>query len=186
MVEPSNVNLVTLTVDITRAYLNHNQIAASELPAVIEAIHAAFEKASQPAAIDASPPEPAVSVRASVKPDYLICLEDGRKLTMLKRYLRTRYNLTPEEYRARWGLPRDYPMVAPAYSSRRSTLARASGLGRNPVVEPEPSSQAPNSPEHEAPRAISSSAAATSDIMSPASDVVPVSQTPVSTPEAID
>jgi len=134
MVDRSDLSLVTLTVDITSAYLNHNRVATAELPAVIESIHSALEKTREPAP-SAVLPEPAVPIRASIKADYLVCLEDGRKLKLLKRYLRTQYNLTPDEYRAKWGLPRDYPMVAPSYATHRASLAQMSGLGRKPTTK---------------------------------------------------
>jgi len=134
MVNRSDLSLVTLTVDITSAYLNHNRVATTELPAVIESIHSALEKAREPTPSTVLP-EPAVPIRASIKPDYLVCLEDGRKLKLLKRYLRTQYNLTPDEYRAKWGLPRDYPMVAPSYATHRASLAQTYGLGRKPTTK---------------------------------------------------
>ncbi|WP_454882602.1 MucR family transcriptional regulator [Sphingomonas oryzagri] len=125
-----NEELLQLTAEIVTAHLSHNKVGAADLPALIQATHAALEKASAPAEPEAPAPEPAVSIRASVKPDYIVCLEDGKKLKMLKRYLRTNYNMTPEEYRAKWNLPRDYPMVAPDYAETRRTLAKTIGLGR--------------------------------------------------------
>ncbi len=98
-----------------------------ELPHLIRTVHEALERPDQAAS---SPPEPAVPIKKSVKPDYVICLEDGRKLKMLKRHLRTSYNMTPDEYRRKWGLSSDYPMVAPKYAARRSELAKKIGLGR--------------------------------------------------------
>lgn len=144
MIDKSNLNLVTLTVDITSAYLSRNAVATSELLAMIESVHAALEKAGEPALPEAPTLEPAVPVRVSIKPDYLICLEDGKKVKMLKRYLNTRYNLTPQEYRARWGLPSDYPMVAPSYAARRAELARASGLGRKATTVTEQQADSEN------------------------------------------
>ena len=103
---------------------------ASELPALINSVHQALTQLGRPIIHDNKQQEPAISVRKSVTPDYIICLEDGKKFKSLKRHLHTRYNMTPSEYRAKWGLPSDYPMVAPSYSAARSNLANAMGLGR--------------------------------------------------------
>jgi predicted transcriptional regulator len=134
MTNGPNLDLITMTVDITSAYLNHNSVATAELPAVIESIHAALDKARRPDVPEAPALVPAVPVRASIKPDFLICLEDGKKLRMLKRYLRTQFGMTPQEYREKWGLPRDYPMVAPSYATHRATIAKTIGLGRKPAT----------------------------------------------------
>lgn len=123
---------VQLTADITAAFLSHNAIAAAEVPGLIESVHGALAGLGQPPVPEVPELVPAVSVRASVKPDYLVCLEDGKKLKMLKRYLRTHHNMSPEEYRARWGLPDTYPMVAPNYANVRRDLAIKIGLGRSP------------------------------------------------------
>ena len=131
----NNADLVALTADIAAAYLGANKISPSEVAALISSIHGALAGTTAPAVPDAAPQEPAVSIRSSIKQDYLVCLEDGAKLKMLKRYLRTRYDMSPEDYRAKWGLPRDYPMVAPAYAETRRGLAQASGLGRKKPVE---------------------------------------------------
>ena len=125
-----NEDLLQLTTEIVTAHLSNNMVSTADLPAFIQATHAALQKANAPAEPEALAPEPAVSIRASVKPDYIVCLEDGKKLKMLKRYLRTNYTMTPDEYRAKWNLPRDYPMVAPNYAETRRTLAKAIGLGR--------------------------------------------------------
>lgn len=130
-------DLVELTADIAAAYVGANTISPTEVAALISSIHSALAGTTLPAVPDASPQEPAVSIRSSIKHDYLVCLEDGAKLKMLKRYLRTRYDMSPEDYRAKWGLPRDYPMVAPAYAETRRGLAHASGLGRKKPVEEE-------------------------------------------------
>jgi predicted transcriptional regulator len=128
--ENSKSELVELTAEIAAAYVENNAVPAADLPALISSIHRAL------ANIDAPPPPaepvrtPAVSVRKSIGEDYLICLEDGRKFKSLKRHLRTKYNMSPEEYRAKWGLPRDYPMVAPSYAKARSDLAKQMGLGQ--------------------------------------------------------
>jgi predicted transcriptional regulator len=123
------LNLLDLTTEIVASYAGNNAIAASELPNLIQRVHAALAGATTPAET-AETPVPAVPIKKSVTPDYIICLEDGAKLKMLKRYIRTRYNLSPEEYRRKWGLPSDYPMTAPNYSATRSQLARDIGLGQ--------------------------------------------------------
>lgn len=127
-------DLITLTAAIVSAHVSHNNVPPSDLPALIQSVFAALEASATPPA-EIVAPEPAVPVRASIKQDYLVCLEDGAKMQMLKRYLRNRFNLSPEEYRARWGLPRDYPMVAPAYAERRRVLAKKIGLGRSSGAE---------------------------------------------------
>ena len=129
----NDTDLIGLTADIVSAHVSHNNIPTTEVPALIRSVYEALGRAGQPE-IKAEPaPEPAVPVRLSIKPDYLVCLEDGKRLKMLKRYLRTNYNMTPDEYRAKWGLPKDYPMVAPSYREARSTLAHQIGLGRKPA-----------------------------------------------------
>jgi len=122
--------LITLTTDIVSAHLSNNSVPVDAVPGLITSVYAALANLGEKAEPVSSRPEPAVSIRASVKPDYLICLEDGKKLTMLKRYLRTNFNMSPEEYRARWNLPADYPMVAPNYAEKRRELAKKIGLGR--------------------------------------------------------
>lgn len=124
--------LITLTSDIVAAHVSNNDVAVAEMPSLISSVYAALAGLGAPAQPVEVRPEPAVSIRSSVKPDYIVCLEDGKKLQMLKRYLRTNYGMTPEEYRARWGLPADYPMVAPNYAARRRDLAKNIGLGRKP------------------------------------------------------
>jgi len=124
--------LVTLAADIVTAHVSNNSVAISDLPQLIRNVHGALAGLSQPVAEPIVKQEPAVSIRASIKPDYLVCLEDGKKLKMLKRHLMTHYQMTPEDYRAKWGLPADYPMVAPNYSEKRRILAKAIGLGRKP------------------------------------------------------
>jgi len=126
----SDNDLINLTADIVSAHVANNNVPAAELPGLIQTVYAALEKTSRPAETETPKAQPAVSIRASVRNDYIVCLEDGKKLKMLKRYLRTNYNMTPEEYRAKWGLPRDYPMVAPAYAEQRKDLAKKIGLGR--------------------------------------------------------
>ncbi len=124
-------NLIELTADIVSAYISNNTISAADLPALIDEVHAALHKtASGPAEPEPEPLKPAVSVKKSVTPDYIICLEDGKKFKSLKRHLRTHYDLSPEEYREKWSLPVDYPMVAPNYAKARSQLAKKMGLGQ--------------------------------------------------------
>ncbi len=123
--------LITLTADIVSAHVSNNSVAVSDLPLLIGNVHSALtelEGAEKPE----EKPEPAVPVRSSIKPDYIVCLEDGKKLKMLKRHLMTSFGLTPDEYRQRWGLAADYPMVAPNYSDTRRKLAKKIGLGRKP------------------------------------------------------
>jgi len=124
--------LITLTSDIVAAHVSNNSVSVGDLPALITNVYGALASLGQTAPVVEAPPEPAVSVRSSVKPDHIVCLEDGKKLKMLKRHLMTHYNLTPEQYRARWNLPADYPMVAPNYAEKRRELAKKIGLGRRP------------------------------------------------------
>lgn len=123
--------LLALTTEIVSAHVSNNDVAAADLPGLIEQVHASLARVASGnvGETPAARPAPAVAIKKSVTPDYLVCLEDGKHLTMLKRYLSTNYNMTPDEYRARWGLPSDYPMVAPNYSARRSELAKQIGLG---------------------------------------------------------
>ncbi|KWV93365.1 MucR family transcriptional regulator [Erythrobacter sp. YT30] len=124
--------LITLTSDIVAAHVSNNEVTVEDVPELITSVYGALSHLGGPDEEEEAPPEPAVSIRASVKPDYLVCLEDGKKLKMLKRYLRTNYDMSPEEYRARWNLPADYPMVAPNYAEKRRDLAKKIGLGRKP------------------------------------------------------
>jgi predicted transcriptional regulator len=121
--------LVTLTADIVAAHVSNNSVAVSDLPVLISNVHTALTGLNKPVAAPEVKQEPAVSVRSSIKPDYIVCLEDGKKLKMLKRHLMTHYQMTPEQYRAKWNLPADYPMVAPNYAEQRRTLAKKIGLG---------------------------------------------------------
>lgn len=126
-----NENLIGLVADIVSAYVSNNSVPAGELPALIATTHAAIAGLRlAPAAPVEEKLTPAVTIKKSITPDFLICLEDGKKFKSLKRHLRTAYNMSPEEYRSRWGLPADYPMVAPAYAEARSTLAKKMGLGQ--------------------------------------------------------
>jgi len=131
MVELSEMQetYITLTADIVAAHVSNNSVAVNDLPVLIANVHAALAKLDTPAPEPEVKQEPAVSIRASIKPDYVICLEDGKKLKMLKRHLMTHYQMTPDQYRAKWGLPADYPMVAPNYAEQRRTLAKKIGLG---------------------------------------------------------
>src|SRR5690606_24874369 len=123
--------LVTLTADIVSAHVSNNSVAVGDVPTLIKNVYNALT-GLEIETTEESAPEPAVSIRASVKPDYIVCLEDGKKMKMLKRHLMTQYNMTPEDYRARWNLPADYPMVAPNYAEKRRALAKEIGLGRKP------------------------------------------------------
>ena len=122
--------LITLTADIVSAHVSNNSVAVSDLPVLIQNVHNALSGLSSGGEEIVAKPEPAVSIRSSVKPDFIVCLEDGKKLKMLKRHLKTRYDMTPDEYRKRWGLADDYPMVAPNYAAARSDLAKRMGLGQ--------------------------------------------------------
>ena len=127
-----NEMLITLTSDIVAAHVSNNNVAVDDVTALITNVYGALASLGQPVVVEEKMPEPAVSIRASVKPDYVVCLEDGKKLKMLKRHLMTHYNLTPDQYRARWNLPADYPMVAPNYAEKRRELPRRSALGVSP------------------------------------------------------
>tara|TARA_R110002020_G_scaffold39991_9_gene118352 strand:+ start:1015 stop:1440 length:426 start_codon:yes stop_codon:yes gene_type:complete len=122
--------LIELTAEIVAAYVSNNSVAANDLPNVISQVHMALGGATTPMEEVVEKPKPAVSVRRSIQNDYLICLEDGQKFKSLKRHLMTHYGLTPEQYREKWELPADYPMVAPAYAEARSRLAKEMGLGQ--------------------------------------------------------
>src|SRR3954469_19577885 len=123
---------IELAADIVSAYVSNNSLPTSELPALLNSVHAALA-ATAKGQIQEPPPTlvPAVSIKKSITPDFIVCLDDGKKFKSLKRHLRTTYGITPQEYRRKWGLPADYPMVAPNYSQSRSALAQAAGLGQN-------------------------------------------------------
>ena len=121
--------LVTLTADIVSAHVSNNSVAVNDLPVLIQNVHGALTGLGIRVEEPELKPEPAVSVRSSVKPDYIVCLEDGKKLKMLKRHLMTHHKMTPDEYRTKWGLTPDYPMVAPNYAEQRRSLAKKIGLG---------------------------------------------------------
>jgi predicted transcriptional regulator len=131
-------DLIALTAEITAGYLRGNPLAVASIPEVINLIYGTLRQVGQPVAPEKEPQRPAVPIRKSVTAEYIVCLEDGRKLKMLKRHLRSTYGMTPDEYRAKWNLPADYPMVAPAYAEKRSEFAKSIGLGRSrPEPEPE-------------------------------------------------
>ncbi|MCB2102602.1 MAG: MucR family transcriptional regulator [Rhodobacterales bacterium] len=126
-------DILRMAVDVVAAYVAQNSVPAAELPDVIQTVYGTLDNLNgAPAEAPAEPQKPAVPVRRSVADDHIVCLEDGKKLKMLKRHLRTTYDMTPEEYRAKWNLPPDYPMVAPAYAKQRSEFAKKIGLGRKP------------------------------------------------------
>lgn len=122
-------DLVQATVDIVAAHVSNNALAVDDVPGLIEGVYATLVSLGSPAQVEEVAPEPVVPIKKSITPDYLICLEDGKKLKMLKRHLKTAYDMTPDEYRERWGLAADYPMVAPNYAKQRSELAKSIGLG---------------------------------------------------------
>jgi len=131
MGKDSEDDILKLVTEIVSAYVSKNPVAAHELPGIIKNVHATLGGfAGEASGRTALPRAPAVSVKKSVQPDYIVCLEDGKRLKMLKRYLRSRYKLSPSEYRERWNLPPDYPMVAPNYAQKRSDFAKKIGLGK--------------------------------------------------------
>jgi predicted transcriptional regulator len=121
--------LMVLTTNIVSAHVSNNSVAVADLPRLIQDVHDTLANLGQSSMAEPERPMPAVPIKKSVMPEYLVCLEDGKKLKMLKRHLKTAYNMTPEDYRERWGLPSDYPMVAPSYAKQRSRLAKQIGLG---------------------------------------------------------
>ena len=127
--ESKQDDLLALTTEIVAAHVSNNTVAVSDLPLLINQVYQSLSRIGQVEPASPERPQPAISVKKSVTPDYIICLEDGKKLKMLKRHLKTAYNMSPDEYRERWGLPADYPMVAPNYAKQRSKLAKEIGLG---------------------------------------------------------
>ena len=127
--QPAEDTLLTLTADIVAAHVSNNSVAVNDLPNLIQNVHAALTDISAQGAAPEAKPEPKVSIRSSIKPDYIVCLEDGKRQKMLKRHLMTNHNMTPDEYRQKWGLAADYPMVAPNYAEQRRKLAKSIGLG---------------------------------------------------------
>lgn len=143
----SQDTLIALTADIVAAHVSNNSVSVGDVAGLIANVHAALSGLGTPAEPEAPKQEPAVSIRASVKPDYIVCLEDGKKLKMLKRHLKTAYQMTPDEYRAKWGLAADYPMTAPNYAQQRKDLAVKIGLGRKPkAASATPTEQAEKAP----------------------------------------
>jgi predicted transcriptional regulator len=127
----SGGTFIKLTADIVSAYVSNNSVPSSDLPALIGQVHSALTRVSSgQGESPAEPPKPAISVKKSITADHIVCLEDGKKFKSLKRHLRTQYGMTPEQYREKWGLPADYPMVAPNYAAARSHLAKQMGLGQ--------------------------------------------------------
>lgn len=126
----SQNELLALTTEIVASHVSNNTVAVSDLPEVIQKVYGSLNTLSpDPEPQQPEKPQPAVAIKKSVTPEYIVCLEDGKKLKMLKRHLKTRYDMSPEDYRKRWGLPEDYPMVAPSYAQQRSDLAKKIGLG---------------------------------------------------------
>src|SRR5262245_28263662 len=135
MTEPNTAamaELLRMTAQVVAAYVSNNPVPAAQLAEVIRSIHSSLAGLENDHAPSAGGEAPAVPVKKSVTPEYIVCLEDGKKLKMLKRHLRTAYGLSPEQYRAKWGLPADYPMVAPNYAAQRSAFAKKIGLGKKP------------------------------------------------------
>ena len=134
-VATNEIDLVTLAGEIVSAYVSHNSISLQDLPTLISAVHAALQALGAEAPSEAAQPlKPAIAIKKSVMPEFIICLEDGKKFKSLKRHLMTYFQMTPDDYRTKWGLPDDYPMVAPAYAAVRSSLAKTNGLGRKPAA----------------------------------------------------
>ena len=130
--------ILRMAVQIVAAYVGKNSVAANEIPEVIATVYGSLSSLDRDGAqFNPEPPKPAINVRHSVTPDYIVCLEDGKTLKMLKRHLRAVYDMTPEEYRVKWGLPADYPMVAPNYAAKRSEFAKRIGLGRKKGQRPQ-------------------------------------------------
>lgn len=134
MTQHPDESIIELTAQIVSAFVRHNPVGASDMPNLIRTVHAALAALGGTAPDTRNASKPAVSIAKSITPDFIVCLEDGKRLKMLKRYLRARFKLTPDQYRARWGLPADYPMTAPNYAVVRSTLAKRSGLGRSKAI----------------------------------------------------
>ncbi len=133
-----NQDLLGLTAEIVSAHVSNNPVSITDLPNVIQEVYRTLQTLGQPVAPPPERPQPAVPIKKSITPEYLICLEDGKKLKMLKRHLKTAFNLTPDQNREKWGLGADYPMVAPNYTKHRSTLAKKIGLGPKPRTKPAP------------------------------------------------
>ncbi|WP_291830222.1 MucR family transcriptional regulator [Bosea sp. (in: a-proteobacteria)] len=132
----ANQDLLGLTAEIVSAHVSNNPVSISDLPNLIQEVYRTLANMGQPVVVPVEKPQPAVPIKKSVTPEFLICLEDGKKLKMLKRHLKTAFNLTPDQYREKWGLDSNYPMVAPNYTKHRSTLAKRIGLGTKPRGRP--------------------------------------------------
>lgn len=130
--EKAPTNILALTVQIVSAHVSNNAVAASALPILIDEVHRTLSSIDSPSAPTAQRPEPAVPIAESITPEFIICLEDGKKMKLLKRHLKAAFNMTPDQYRERWGLAQNYPMVAPRYAKKRSSLAKKIGLGMKP------------------------------------------------------
>jgi len=129
MTTDSSEDIIHMSADIVAAYVANNQVPVETIPELIRSVHRTMATLDAPDEAPVEQKEPAVSIRRSIQPDYIVCLEDGKRLTMLKRHLRARYDMSPEAYRRKWGLPSDYPMTAPNYAKRRSEIAKGMGLG---------------------------------------------------------
>ena len=157
-------NYIELAADIVSAYVSNNSVPSGDLPSLISDVHSALRKVGGGTIeVPTEPPKPAVPVKKSVTPDYIICLEDGKKFKSLKRHLRTTYDMTPEQYRTKWNLPADYPMVAPDYAKARSELAKAMGLGQQRKKSKAPVEAAANDAAPAKPKRAAAKAAAPSD-----------------------
>lgn len=132
----ANQDLLGLTAEIVSAHVSNNPVSISDLPNLIQEVYRTLSTMGQPQPVVAEKPQPAVPIKKSITPEFLICLEDGKKLKMLKRHLKTSFNMTPDQYREKWGLGADYPMVAPNYTKHRSSLAKRIGLGTKPRGKP--------------------------------------------------
>ena len=150
--EDSSANVIEHSADIVAAFVGQNKVGVEALPDLIKSVYGALVNMGAPAPAAPEKQIPAVSIKKSITPEFLISLEDGRKYKSLKRHLRTQYNLSPEDYRAKWGLPKDYPMVAPAYAASRSALAKSMGLGRGGATKA-PAKAAPKAGAAKAPKA---------------------------------
>lgn len=159
MTDATNETLLGLTADIVASHVANNTVATSDLPFLISNVYSALSSVSSSVPAKPADQEPAVSIRSSIKPDYIVCLEDGKKLKMLKRHLMTQYQMTPADYRSKWKLPPDYPMVAPNYAAQRRRLAHEIGLGRKAKVPAKPAA-APAKPSASAKGAASTKAPA--------------------------
>ena len=146
MTEPNTETLLGLTADIVASHVANNNVATNDLPSLISNVYSALSGLNSAGPSKQPEQEPAVSIRSSIKPDYLVCLEDGKKLKMLKRHLMTHYQMTPSDYRAKWKLPADYPMVAPNYAAQRRKLAHDIGLGRKAAPAPKAAAPAKAAP----------------------------------------